>query len=57
MLTLLGPKEKINLNFYFHTISWDLKRFHEGFKITKKYENKNRNAQGGKGQPKSIRGP
>ena len=41
MLTLLGPKEKINLNFYFHTISWDLKRFHEGFKITKKYENKN----------------
>ena len=45
----LGRREKINLNFYFHTFLWCLKRFYEGFKglykafwgITKKFENKN----------------
>ena len=27
-----GGKEKINLNFYFHTSLWCLKRFCEGLK-------------------------
>ena len=27
-----GRREKINLNFYFHTSSWCLKRFYEGLK-------------------------
>ena len=27
-----GGKEKINLNFYFHTYLWCLKRFYEGLK-------------------------
>ena len=42
-------REKINLNFYFHTSLWCLKRFYEGLKglhkiflgTTKKCENKN----------------
>ena len=42
-------REKINLNFYFHTSLWCLKRFYEGLKglhktfwgTTKEYENKN----------------
>ena len=42
-------KEKINLNFYFRTSLWLLKRFHEGLKgldkifagTAKKFENKN----------------
>ena len=39
---------KINLNFYFHTSLWCLKRFYEGvhktvWGTTKKYENKNLN--------------
>ena len=44
-----GRREKINLNFYFHTSLWCLKRFYEGLKdlhktfwgTTKKCENKN----------------
>ena len=44
-----GLKEKINLNVYFHTSLWCLKRFYEGLKglhktfwdTTKKCENKN----------------
>ena len=44
-----GRREKINLNFYFHTSLWCLKRFCEGLKglyktfwdTTKKCENKN----------------
>ena len=60
-----GRREKINLNFYFHTL-WPLNRFFEDLKgfhktfwgTTKKCENKNfsyfnttfRNARGGKGQ-------
>ena len=44
-----GRREKIKLNFYFHTSFWCLKRFYEGLKglcktfwgTTKKYENKN----------------
>ena len=44
-----GRREKINLNFYFHTSLWCLKRFYEGllglsetFRGTiKKCENKN----------------
>ena len=40
-----GRREKINLNFYFHTSLWCLKRFYEGLKglkgTTKKRENKN----------------
>ena len=27
-----GQREKINLNFYFHTSLWYLKRFYEGLK-------------------------
>ena len=27
-----GRREKINLNFYFHTSLWCLKRFYEGLK-------------------------
>ena len=27
-----GRREKINLNFYFHTSLWGLKRFYEGLK-------------------------
>ena len=42
-------EKKINLNFYFHTSLWCLKRFYEGLKgfhkilsgTTKKCENKN----------------
>ena len=49
ILTLLAPcifksciKIKINLNFYFHTSLWYLKRFYEDLKgTTKKCENKN----------------
>ena len=45
----LGLTEKNNLNFYFHTSLWCLKRFYEGLKdlhktywdTTKKFENKN----------------
>ena len=33
----LRQREKINLNFYFHTALWWLKRFYEGLKG----ENKN----------------
>ena len=44
-----GRREKINLNLYFHTSLWCLKRFYEGLKglhktfwgTTKKCENKN----------------
>ena len=44
-----GRREKINLNFYFHTSLWCLKTFYEGLKgldktfwdTTKKCENKN----------------
>ena len=44
-----GRREKIKLNFYFHTSLWYLKRFYEGLKglrktfwdTTKKCENKN----------------
>ena len=44
----MGPSEKINLNFYFHTSLWCLKKFYEGLKglhktfgdTTKKCENK-----------------
>ena len=44
-----GPRKKINLNFYFHTSLWCLKRFLEGLEglhktirgNTKKFENKN----------------
>ena len=43
-----GWREKIKLNFYFHTSLWRLKRFYEGLKdlykffwgTTKKYERK-----------------
>ena len=46
---LMRPSEKINLNFYFHTSLWCLKKFYEGLKgllktfgdTTKKCENKN----------------
>ena len=45
----LGRREKINLNYYFHTSLWCLKLFYEGFwrpskpfwGTTKKCENKN----------------
>ena len=45
----LGRREKINLNFYFHTSLLGLQRFYDSLKclhqtfwgITKKYENKN----------------
>ena len=50
-LSCLNPerREKIKLNFYFHTSSWCLERFYEGLKglhktfwgNRKKYENKN----------------
>ena len=44
-----GRREKIRLNFYFHTILWRLKKFYEGLKglhknflgTTKKCENRN----------------
>ena len=44
-----GQREKIKLNFYFHTSLWSRKRFYEGLKglhktfwgTTKKCENKN----------------
>ena len=44
-----GRREKINLNFYFHTSLWCLKWFYEDLKgllktfwgTTKKYENEN----------------
>ena len=44
-----GRREKLKLNFYFHTSLWCLKRFYEGLKClhetfwgtAKKYENKN----------------
>ena len=41
-----GRREKINLNFLFHTPFWCLKRFYEGLSktfggTTKKCENKN----------------
>ena len=37
-----GQREKINLNFHFHTSLWCLKRFYETFSdIAKKCENKN----------------
>ena len=44
-----GQREKVNLNFYFYTSSWCLKRFYEGLKglhktfsgTTKKCENEN----------------
>ena len=44
-----GRREKINLNYYFHTSLWCFKRFYEGLKglhktfwgTTKKCENKN----------------
>ena len=29
---LMRPSEKINLNFYFHTSLWCLKKFYEGLK-------------------------
>ena len=29
-ILILDKKEKINLNFYFHTDLWCLKRFYEG---------------------------
>ena len=31
-----GRREKINLNFHFHTSLWDLKRFYEGLKCLHK---------------------
>ena len=33
-------REKIDLNFYFHTSLWCLKRFYEALGTTKKRENK-----------------
>ena len=37
-----GRREKIKINFYFHTSLWSLKRFYEGlWGTTKKCEDKN----------------
>ena len=45
VLNLLAPcisesciEIKINLNFYFHTSLWCLKRFHEGFSENKNFK-------------------
>ena len=39
-----GQREKVKLNFYFHTFLWCLKKFYEGLK-----SNSFRNALDGKG--------